>query len=70
MKNLDINNLTNNEKLELIEKLWDSIDNPDNLIPFNPNHKKLIDERLNKINNDTKWITLGELKKTLRSLHE
>ena len=69
MKNIDVNNLTNSEKLDLIEKLWDSIDNPDDLVPFNPDHKKLIDERLSKINDKTKWLTLSELKETLRSLH-
>jgi len=69
MKNFDISKLTNKEKLELIEQLWSSIDNPDELVPFNPDHKKLIDERLSKISDDTKWLTLSDLKKTLRSLH-
>jgi putative addiction module component (TIGR02574 family) len=70
MKNYEIDGLTNNEKLELIERLWDSIDNPDELVPFNPMHKKIIDDRLSKINDDTKWFTLRDLKEALRSLHD
>ncbi len=69
MNNIEINNLTNDEKLELIEKLWDSMDNPDELVPFNPEHKRLIDERLSKINERTKWMSLADLKETLRQLH-
>ncbi len=70
MKNFEINNLTNIEKLELIEKLWESIENPDELVPFNPEHKKIIDERLSSIKDDTKWLNLNELKETLKSLHD
>lgn len=40
-----INNLSRNEKLILIEKLWDSIISEPENVPFPDFHKKILDER-------------------------
>lgn len=45
-----IQNLSKQEKLKLVQVLWDDIVNHQNEIDVSTDHKKIIEERLNIIN--------------------
>jgi hypothetical protein len=42
---INLNNMTDAEKLNLISVIWDSISVKDDIIPVEDEHKKILDDR-------------------------
>ena len=63
LKNIDLNQIDNEAKIELIGEIWESIDH--DKLPMQEWHKKALDESTEKYGNNptdgTKW---EEFKKT------
>jgi len=43
--NINLNKMSDAEKLDLISKIWDSISLKDEIIPVDTEHEKIIEER-------------------------
>lgn len=67
---IDIEKLSTQERLELANYLWDSIENPKNELIVSDWHKEILDERIeNKTLDTTKLKTWGTLKLELAQKH-
>ena len=49
---LDLEKLTRDEKLELIEKLWDSLEANADDLPIPDWHRRLLDQRLDELDRE------------------
>lgn len=67
---IDIEKLTESERLELIDALWDSIDNPDTYPPMSPSQLKEMEKRLKDYqeNPQQKAYSWDEIKAAIRAL--
>lgn len=64
----ELNRLSDQEKLELISEIWNSLRNPDEL-PVPEEHIKILEERLgDRLKGNTKYISKDELEKLLELL--
>jgi len=60
----EILDLSVGERLSMVEKIWDSIDQSD--IPVPESHKKELDKRLERFeNSETKFFTSQEIKEEI-----
>lgn len=67
---IDIEKLNTQERLELANYLWDSIENPKHELIVSDWHKEVLDERLeNKTVDTSKLKTWGALKLELTQKH-
>ena len=67
---IDIEKLNTQERLELANYLWDSIENPKKNLIVSDWHKEVLDERIeNKTLNTTKLKTWSALKLELTQKH-
>lgn len=62
---IELNKLTDLEKLKLINTIWESIEDKDNSIPVDESHLQIIMER---IASEGKTISWDEAKKKIRDL--
>lgn len=62
---LDFNKLTDLEKLNLINTIWESIEDKDNSVPVDESHLQIIMER---IASEGKTISWDEAKEKIRDL--
>lgn len=63
----ELSRLTNAERIELLNAVWDSIENKDGEIESPAWHGEILAERTAKIESDeAKFLTLDELKERLR----
>ena len=64
----DIQNMSQEEKIYLMEQLWDSLTQNENNIESPNWHKTILEERIKKYqNNELKTFTLDEIKDSLRN---
>lgn len=47
-----IEKLSKNEKLMLVEKIWDSIASDPSEVPIPEHHKQIVDDRLQRLNDE------------------
>ena len=67
---IDIKNLTVEQKANLFSQLWNLMGNVDELIPFDPKHKSTVKQRLESLKDNPKLVSSDELKKALHALDE
>ena len=67
---IDIKNLTVEQKANLFSQLWNLMGNVDELIPFDPKHKSTVKQRLESLRDNPKLVSSDELKKALHALDE
>lgn len=65
MLQIDLNKLSDGEKLNLINTIWESIEDKDNSVPVDKNHLKIILERAAS---EGKTIPWDIAKKRIRDL--
>lgn len=67
---IDIVTLTLDERLELIERLWDSLSATPDAVPFPDAHREELDRRLDELDREgPKGIPAEEVLSRLRSRH-
>ena len=62
----ELTKLSNHQKLELVEELWNSIRSEATSIPIPPSHKKELDHRVESID-EIDLLTLSELKSRIQN---
>lgn len=64
----DIQNMSQEEKIYLMEQLWNNLTQNENNIESPNWHKTILDERIKKYqNNELKTFTLDEIKDSLKN---
>lgn len=64
---INLNKMTNAEKLELIGKIWDSISVKDDIIPVDEEHIKILEEREKNDEVKISWdVAIEQIRKALK----
>ena len=67
---IDIATLTPNERLDLIEQLWESLSSTPDAVPFSDAHREELDRRLNELDREgPTGIPVEEVLNRLRTRH-
>ncbi len=67
---IDIATLTPNERLDLIEQLWESLSSTPDAVPFPDAHREELDRRLNELDREgPTGIPVEEVLNRLRTRH-